>query len=239
MSDDRDHDPQPAPVRSVFPALWPMLIARMQERHEFGLRRYKVALQPFNGRDAFKDLTDEALDELVYKVQWFFENRPIRDQVREFKALVKHPAPTRPAVPSQERMLFSLSLFIEEAFEVIEACYPEDYQVPAVVPGAEPLRHVHAAIQRMKRVLLELVRDYPAAPDMKLLVDGLGDTDYVTESFRQELGVDGRPFAALIHDANMTKQGGPVDPVTKKTLKPEGWTPPDIEGELRRQGWNG
>jgi len=165
-------------------------------------------------------------------VQWFFENRPIRDQVRELKVLLKQPTPEKPAVPSKERMLFSLSLFIEEAFEVVEACYPDDYPT-----REEP--SLLASIQLMKRALLELVRDYPARPDMKLLVDGLGDTDVVTEGFRQELGVDGRPIAALIHDANMAKQGGPVDPVTKKTLKPEGWTPPDIEGELRRQGWSG
>jgi predicted HAD superfamily Cof-like phosphohydrolase len=224
MSDERDHDPQPAPAPSRFPALWPMLIARMEERHAFGLKRYKVALQPFNGRDALKDLTDEALDELVYKMQWFYENRPVRDQVREFKALVKHPAPERPDIPSRERMLFSLSLFIEEAMEVVEACYPEkDFDTPS----------------RIKAELLEFVRTHEPEPDMELLIDGLGDTDYVTESFRQELGTDGRPIAALIHDANMKKQGGPVDPVTKKTLKPPGWTPPDIAGELRRQGWKG
>jgi predicted HAD superfamily Cof-like phosphohydrolase len=73
---------------------------------------------------------------------------------------------------------------------------------------------------------------------MELLADALGDTDYVTEGFRQECGIDGRPIAALIHAANMQKLAGPVDPVTQKKLKPEGWTPPDIGAELRRQGGN-
>lgn len=231
MSDERSQqdDPQPMPTKSPFPELWPMLIARMQERHEFGVRRYKVALQPFNGRDALKDLVDEALDGLVYQAQWFYENRPVRDQVREFRQAVGHPLPVTPIVPDKQRMLFALSLFIEEAFEVVEACYPHDY----------PEHKTNTTILLLKRALLELVRAHDAEPDMELLVDALGDTDYVTEGFRLELGVDGRPVAALIHAANMQKLTGPVDPVTQKKLKPPGWVAPDILGELRRQGWSG
>jgi hypothetical protein len=35
----------------------------------------------------------------------------------------------------------------------------------------------------------------------------------------------------------MAKMSGPVDEHGKKR-KPEGWKPPDIAGELRRQGWD-
>jgi hypothetical protein len=48
--------------------------------------------------------------------------------------------------------------------------------------------------------------------------------------------IDGAPIAAEVHRANMAKVGGPKSP-TGKQLKPPGWTPPDIFGELKRQGW--
>jgi predicted HAD superfamily Cof-like phosphohydrolase len=64
----------------------------------------------------------------------------------------------------------------------------------------------------------------------------MADLDYVVEGTRQELGIDGPAVHAIVHAANMAKQAGPVDASGKKR-KPEGWKPPDIAGELRRQGW--
>jgi predicted HAD superfamily Cof-like phosphohydrolase len=40
----------------------------------------------------------------------------------------------------------------------------------------------------------------------------------------------------MVHRSNMAKMGGPVRE-DGKHLKPEGWQPPDVEGELRSQGW--
>lgn len=45
------------------------------------------------------------------------------------------------------------------------------------------------------------------------------DLNYVLEGLPIRLGVDLRPFWV------------------GKLMKPAGWTPPDIEGELKRQGW--
>lgn len=42
------------------------LVADMQERKEFGLRKYGTVLHPDNGRDHTKDAYDEVLDLLVY-----------------------------------------------------------------------------------------------------------------------------------------------------------------------------
>jgi hypothetical protein len=41
-----------------------------------------------------------------------------------------------------------------------------------------------------------------------------------------------------VHAANMAKVVGGFGP-DGKIKKPDGWMPPDIEGELRRQGWDG
>lgn len=76
--------------------------------------------------------------------------------------------------------------------------------------------------------------DFPEA------VDALADVDYVSEWARQALGIfDGTPIADEVQRANVAKQGGPVDPVSGKKLKPPGWTPPDIAGVLRGMGWAG
>ena len=67
-------------------------------------------------------------------------------------------------------------------------------------------------------------------------IDATHDLDYVVEGTRLECGVDGAPIAAEVHRANMAKAHGPMREDGKR-LKPEGWTPPDIEGELVKQGW--
>lgn len=89
------NDPEPPPVKNEHPELWPMLIAELsemekiagtiggivinaviedaKERHSQGVKKYGVALQPFNGRDALKDAYQEALDMLAYTRQVSFE----------------------------------------------------------------------------------------------------------------------------------------------------------------------
>ena len=65
------------------------------------------------------------------------------------------------------------------------------------------------------------------------LFDGLGDLEYVTTGTRVECGIDGEPIAAEIHRSNMQK----VPNGTSEPGKPPGWKPPDIEGEMKKQGW--
>ena len=63
------------------------------------------------------------------------------------------------------------------------------------------------------------------------------DEIYVLLGSLAAMGVDFWPLWDAVHAANMAKAGGPV--VDGKVKKPEGWQPPDIEGELRKQGWEG
>ena len=57
---------QPMPTPNDKAAVWPIVMADMQARHELGIRRYGTPLQPFNGRDALRDAYEEALDLAVY-----------------------------------------------------------------------------------------------------------------------------------------------------------------------------
>jgi hypothetical protein len=81
--------PEPAPVKTDSPAVWPLVIrsvlpilqtntplwlcrrlqADMQARHESGVQKYGVPLQVENGRRADVDAYQEALDLCVYSRQ--------------------------------------------------------------------------------------------------------------------------------------------------------------------------
>ena len=129
-----------------------------------------------------------------------------------------------------ERVRFRLRLIAEEFFEVLEACGINRPILQAAVVHEIDSTGYHRVNDGF--ALTPLKVDFPA------LADALGDLDYVVEGARCEWGIDGRPITAAIHVANMAKATGPVREDGKR-LKPEGWTPPDIEGELRKQGWEG
>ena len=57
---------QPMPTPNDKAAVWPIVMADMEARHELGIKRYGTPLQPFNGRDALRDAYEEALDLAVY-----------------------------------------------------------------------------------------------------------------------------------------------------------------------------
>lgn len=49
------------------------LIRDMKERHALGIARYKMPLQPFNGRNQLVDLYQELLDGTAYARSWRME----------------------------------------------------------------------------------------------------------------------------------------------------------------------
>lgn len=57
---------QPAPTASTGRPVWELVIEDMRQRDQTGRRRYGVALQAHNGRDALVDAYQEALDLCVY-----------------------------------------------------------------------------------------------------------------------------------------------------------------------------
>jgi hypothetical protein len=87
-------EPEPVPVKNDLPALWDLVIERIQTdgkaRDEFGLKKYGTRLQPFNGRDALTDGFQELLDSMVYQYQAIFERqyeKPVIDSAIAFMEL--------------------------------------------------------------------------------------------------------------------------------------------------------
>ena len=69
------------------------------------------------------------------------------------------------------------------------------------------------------------------------MVDALADILVVTYGAAVEMGVDLEPIFREVHRSNMSKDGG--KDAGGKILKGKGFSPPDILGELRRQGYTG
>lgn len=77
--------------------------------------------------------------------------------------------------------------------------------------------------------------DAIAAGDLVEAVDGCIDLIYVCLGALVTWGVDADRIMAVVHTSNMTKTGGVRD--DGKILKGPGFVPPDVAGELERQGW--
>lgn len=71
--------------------------------------------------------------------------------------------------------------------------------------------------------------------DLVKLADGIADSIVVLLGTAVSYGIDMRPVWNLVHASNMAKLGGGKR-IDGKSLKPEGWMSPNIEGELKRQG---
>ena len=71
--------------------------------------------------------------------------------------------------------------------------------------------------------------------DFVQMVDALADILVVTYGAAIEMGVDLEPVFAEVHRSNMSKNGG--KDAGGKILKGPAFTPPDILGELVKQGY--
>ena len=140
--------------------------------------------------------------------------------VKEFHLAFGCPTPSVPSVPPDDRLKLRLKLIAEEFVELLEACGCQHLEQLELV-----LAHVVHTASSERTYIVEAI-------------DALGDLDYVNEGMRLEFGTDGEPVATEIHRSNMAKVGS-AKREDGKIMKPPGWTPPDIAGELRKQGWKG
>lgn len=87
--------PQPQPKENTNPHIADLVIEDMRVRKELGIKRYGIALQSFNDRDALQDLYEELLDACVY-IRQVIEEREDKEkesleekQKKEFLILSK------------------------------------------------------------------------------------------------------------------------------------------------------
>ncbi len=144
----------------------------------------------------------------------------LHGQVLEFMQKMGQDTDNAPGtLPPPQVMRLRAALVVEETFELVEALLH---------------RRCGPHLDNLQKALLAEINSAPLNPDLTEIVDALADLDYVVEGCRIAFGIDGEPVADLVHENNMTKLDGPIAPNGKR-LKPPGWTPPDIAGEIQRQ----
>ena len=148
------------------------------------------------------------------------ERVTLRDQVTGFHRLLAQPILDTPRVPPPDRVNLRLRLIAVEFEELLGACGYVDSE-------------------RLMRAVMRDIIEYGGIGtyvDLIGVADALADIDFVVEGTRLEFGINGEPIAAEVSRSNNAKVGG-VKSAGGKVQKPEGWTPPDIAGELLKQGW--
>lgn len=100
---------QQPPTPNARPAIWPLVIADMQQRDHDGRAKYGVPVQPFNGRKALVDAYQEVLDLAVY----------LRQEIAEREALEAKLAECRSAL----ELVQTHSTFIEDAWGKVGVTY--------------------------------------------------------------------------------------------------------------------
>jgi predicted HAD superfamily Cof-like phosphohydrolase len=149
-------------------------------------------------------------------------------QVHDFMSATNQYMRTEPGpgtCPDDQATKLRVELVLEEAFELASALLSS---VPSF-ELSELWINVRATLRQ------SLVGD---EIDWVAVADAFADLDYVIEGSRLSFGLSGvrTKVAAAVHTANMRKLGGPRDPVTGKTLKPEGWVGPEVEiAEILRE----
>lgn len=145
---------------------------------------------------------------------------PVRDRPLTFR---DSGAPADPYTTNTRSIIDGMDLVVEEAFEMFGAWTDATCE------------HSNAAFLTTAKAIVLQVIHRSGAIRLASAIDGAVDTAYTLEGLMTRLGVDMDAMFRLVHENNMTKLGGPKDPVTGKQLKPEGYKPPDIVGELERQ----
>lgn len=136
--------------------------------------------------------------------------------LREFQAAFGEENPGKPTPCDKAGIALRRKLISEEAREVDEALGYLAATKSVIDAGYIP--DPDAAI----------------AEELAAVGSELADLVYVAYGTADKLGIDLDAVLALVHAANMKKLGGPRR-ADGKFLKPEGWQPADILGEITRQ----
>jgi len=175
-------------------------------------------------------MTESVKDELIAALQTqvhalkeenlALRRESIRERVKAFHTAMGQPVLDKPTIPPVDRTRLRLNLIREEFFELLQSALFDHDDV----------------LGSLEEQLTKLIRHDIVMVSLPQFADALADLAYVIEGTNLEFGVDGQAVLKQVHRANMLKLKGGFDE-KGKVQKPADWSPPDIEGELRRQGW--
>lgn len=116
-----------------------------------------------------------------------------------------------------------------EDIKELTIAFEATYNVIPQVPNEETKRLRHTLISEEVEETLKAIRE----DDLTEIADGIADSIVVLLGTAVAYGIDMEPVWNEVHRSNMAKvKDGLIRRADGKILKPEGWTPPDIEGVL-------
>jgi predicted HAD superfamily Cof-like phosphohydrolase len=142
--------------------------------------------------------------------------------VKEFHVALDHPIATTPGPIEPERLLLRLRLIAEETAELMCAMTGQPDQLTELV------------VAKFQETAHELFKNSRPA-DLIGVADGACDVHVVVSGTCIEFGIPEDKVYEEVHRSNMAKAGGGKDEFGK-SIKPEGWTPPDILPILAEAG---
>jgi predicted HAD superfamily Cof-like phosphohydrolase len=148
------------------------------------------------------------------------------DDVLRFMVVCNQHIRHVPDVPPRDVLRLRMRLIAEEFVELLEATFSKE----GWSDGWDWAEDLKATIKRV-------IDDAHVLVDLPELADALIDLEYVTLGTFPSFGINDEPLWQAVHEANLTKQSGPTDPVTGKRMKPSGFVAPDIFKLLWAQGW--
>ena len=150
--------------------------------------------------------------------------------VREFTGGAGQPTPERPCAMNEDEVRFITKMILDETMELLATMYP-----PSVAKQT-----MKKFIDDSKDLPQESYKDTEAFQIIADQADALVDIYYYSLNAACKKGINLSAIFGIVHQANMNKR----DPATGKfikresdgkIIKPAGWTPPDVEGEIQRQ----
>lgn len=141
--------------------------------------------------------------------------RDVEAHVRQLFQGYMQEIPEVPCVPDAKTMRLRVELVREEFEELMDAC------------GYEHVGSTGIGVLDWKQT---------GKPDLVKIVDACIDIIVVTIGMLVACGVRFWPMWWAVQRSNVAKFGGPKD-ANGKQRKPANWQPPDVAGELRKQGF--
>mmetsp|Transcript_28935 Transcript_28935/g.93591 ORF Transcript_28935/g.93591 Transcript_28935/m.93591 type:complete len:197 (+) Transcript_28935:93-683(+) len=162
------------------------------------------------------------------------EHQTDAEAVREFTMEAGQPTPDRPIPMTTDEVKFISKMILDETMELLAT----------VMSPAESKSTLKAMIDVSEDLpkekydqATEAERDIHKCADQ---ADALVDVYYYSLNAAAKKGMNLSAVFGVVHGANMAKRNPATGKFEKresdgKIIKPPGWSPPDVEGELKRQ----
>lgn len=151
------------------------------------------------------------------------------DDVREFTSGAGQPTPDKPSVMNNDEVIFLTKMILDETMELMAT----------ILPPKEAKNIMKQLIDDSKDIPQEKYNQDEEYKKIADQADALIDIYYYSLNAACKKGINLSSIFKLVHDANMAKRDPKTNKFLKredgKIIKPIGWKPPDVEGEIKRQ----